>query len=93
MAEQLPADSLAQVIRSVVAGGGISGEELAASIGVHRAWLRKVMTGEIVELPLLAVAGICRRLRTMAEDIWEPGLAARVFRDFPSGAFEPDDEG
>ena len=93
MAEQLPADMLAQVFRSVVAGGGISVEELAASIGVHRDWLRQLMTGEIVELPLLTVVGICRRLRIFPDDIWYPGLVARLFRNFPSGAFYPEDEG
>lgn len=90
MDTHLPAEQLAQEIRTVVAQGGITVEDLATSMGVHPQWLLRLMTGEVTELTLLTVVGICRRLRLMPEDIWEPGLVAQVFRAFPSNTFDPE---
>jgi len=90
MDTHLPAEPFASDVRAIVAKGGTRLDDLAVSIGVHPQWLRKIMRGEITELPLLTVAVICRRLRLMPEDIWEPGLVARAFRDFPPSAFDPD---
>lgn len=90
MDKYLPADQMAQEIRTLAARG-LSVDELAASMGVHRDWLRRVMTGEVTELTLLTVVGICRRLRLMPEDIWDAGLVARAFFGFPSDTFDPDD--
>jgi len=64
----------------------------ADSIGVTPRWLARVLAGEITELPLLTVVGICRRLRLMPEDIWEPGLAASAFATWPGRAFFNDED-
>lgn len=92
MDTHLPADQFAQEVRTLIAQGGVILEALAHSIGVHPTWLRKVVTGEITDLTLLTVVGICRRLRLMPEDIWDPDIVARAFsgsRPLPS---TPDDE-
>lgn len=91
MDHHLPADRFAQEIRSLLARTDMSLDALADSIDVHPRWLRRVMTGEITELTLLTVVGICRRLRVMPEDIWDPGLVARAFAGFPATTFDPDD--
>lgn len=64
----------------------------ADSIDVRPEWLTKVLAGEITELPLLTVVGICRRLQLMPEDIWDPGLVATAFSNWSGTAFV-DDEG
>jgi len=71
--KHLPADRFAQEVRALIAHGGLTLDALADSIGVHPSWLRKVVTGEITELTLLTVVGICRRLQVMPEDIWDAG--------------------
>jgi DNA-binding Xre family transcriptional regulator len=87
----LPADRLAQELLMILAQGDITLPALADSLRVHPAWLHKVLTGEVTQLTLLTVVGICRQLRIMPEDIWEPGEAAEAFRGFPPNTFDPDD--
>lgn len=91
MDKHLPADRFAQEVRALIAHGGVTLDALADSIGVHPAWLRKVVTGEITELTLLTVVGICRRLQVMPEDIWDASLVARVFSAFPANTFDADE--
>jgi hypothetical protein len=62
----------------------------ADSIGVHPDWLTKVLAGEITKLPLLTVVAICRHLRLMPEDIWDPAEVASAFSNWPARAFMDD---
>ncbi len=91
MERNLPADRLAHELLMILAQGEVTVTELADSLRVHPNWLRRLLAGEIRELPLLTVVGICRELRVMPEDIWDPGEAAEAFRDFPASTFDPDD--
>ena len=93
MDKSLPADRLAQEILMVLAQGEVTVADLADSLRVHPDWLHRLLVGEIRELSLLTVVGICRELRVMPEDIWDPGDAAEAFRDFPGNTFDPDDSG
>lgn len=75
----------------ILSQGDITLAALADSLLVHPDWLQKVLAGEITELTLLTVVGICRQLRIMPEDIWDSGQVADGFRGFPSNTFDPDD--
>jgi DNA-binding Xre family transcriptional regulator len=88
----LPADRLARELLMILAQGDITLPALADSLRVHPDWLHKVLAGDITELTLLTVVGICRQLRIMPEDIWESGQVAEAFRGFPPNTFDPEDE-
>ena len=94
MEDRLPADRLAQEMLLILSQGDITVSALAVTIRVHPDWLRKLLVGEIAELDLLTVVGICRELRVMPEDIWDAAQAAHAFREFTADAFrdppEPD---
>lgn len=87
----LPADRLAAELLVILTQGDITLAALADSLGAQPDWLQRVLSGEISELPLLTVVGICRRLRIMPEDIWDPAEVAAAFQDFPPNTFDPDD--
>lgn len=92
MAEhQLPAEPFAEAVRSAMSGGDLTLEALADSLAVHPGWLGKVLAGEVTELSLLTVVGICRRLRVMPEQIWDAEEVAWAFHGFGPGAFDPDE--
>jgi hypothetical protein len=86
-AKYLPADAFAHQVLLVLAETKMTLPAFADSIDVQPHWLIRVLAGEIIELPLLTVLGICRRLRLMPEDIWDPGLVAHTFSGWPGRAF------
>jgi DNA-binding Xre family transcriptional regulator len=92
VAKYLPAEPLARELLVLLSRGDLTVNELAHSLLVHPAWLHKVLMGEITELPLLTVVGICRQLRIMPEDVWGPGQAADAFEGFPANTFDPEQE-
>lgn len=89
----LPADAFGHQVLMVLAESRMTLPAFADSIGVHPDWLTKVLAGEITKLPLLTVVGICRRLRLMPEDIWDPAEVARAFSSWPGGAFVDEADG
>ncbi len=91
MDKNLPAERLAQELLTILSQGDITLSALAHSLLVHPDWLQKVLVGEIAELTLLTVVGICRQLRIMPEDVWDPGQVAEAFRGFPCNTFDPDE--
>lgn len=90
--EKLPAETFAHEVLAVLAQGDMTLAALADSIDVTPAWLERVVTGQITELPLLTVLGICRKLRLMPEDIWEAEIVAEAFAEFPGDAFLLEEE-
>lgn len=88
----LPAETFAHEVLAVLARGDMTLADFAFSIDATPAWLEKVLTGEISELPLLTVVGICRKLKLLPEDIWDSGTVAQVFADFPGTIFLADDD-
>ncbi len=88
----LPAEAFAHEVLAVLVQGDLTLRAFAFSIDVTPAWLERVLAGEITELPLLTVLGICRRLRLLPEDIWDRELVARAFAEFPGAAFLEDEE-
>ena len=78
--KSLPAATFAHEVLALLAQGDLT-----------PAWLERVVAGEITELPLLTVLGICRKLRLLPDDIWDGETVARVFADSPGAAFlDPD---
>lgn len=88
----LPAEDFPREMLVVLTQGDITMPQLADSLGVHPRWLGRVLAGEITELPLLTVVGLCRRLRIMPEDILDPGLATQAFADSAPDTFDADEE-
>ena len=88
----LPAETFAHDVLAALAQGTMTMADFAYSIDVTPAWLERVLTGEITELPVLTVLGICRKLKVMPEDIWDPELVARAFSEFGGGAFVDDED-
>jgi DNA-binding Xre family transcriptional regulator len=87
----LPAEPFAQEVFLLLAQTGVDLDRLASSLRVHPDWLRRILAGEITELPLLTVVGLCRAMRVMPEDIWPPDAAARAFAGWPVNTFDPDE--
>ena len=87
----LPAEPFAHHVFMLLAQG-VELSAYARSIGVHPRWLERLLAGEITELPLLTVVGICKAMRVMPEDVWPPEVAARAFAGWPVETFGPDDE-
>ena len=85
--QSLPASTFAHEVLALLAQGDLTLTAFADSIDVTPAWLERVVAGEITELPLLTVLGICRKLRLLPEDIWDGETVARAFADFPGAAF------
>ena len=92
MERSLPAQPFAQEVFLLLVQTGIAPFDFASSIGVHPRWLQQVLAGEITELPLLTVVGLCRALRVMPEDVWPPDVAARAFAGWPVNTFDVDEE-
>jgi len=90
MERSLPAEPFAQEVFLLMAQTGIPLEAMASSLGVHPRWLRRVLAGEITELPLLTVVGLCKAMRVMPEDVWPPEAAARAFAGWPVRTFDVD---
>jgi len=89
--QSLPASTFAHEVLALLVQGDLTLSAFADSIDVTPAWLERVLAGEITELPLLAVLGICRKLRLLPDDIWDGETVARAFADFPGAAFlDPD---
>lgn len=88
----LPAEAFAHQVLLVLAESDMTLPAFADSIGVHAEWLTKVLAGEIGQLPLLTIAGICRRLQLMPEDIWDPGMVAEAFSAWPGRTFLDDED-
>ena len=74
----LPGETFADDVLAVWPRDDDAGR-LRYSIDVTPAWLEQVLAGEITELPVLTVLGICRKLKVMPEDMWDPELVARAF--------------
>ena len=91
MERSLPAQPLAQEVFLLLAQTGIDIADFASSIGVHPRWLQQILAGEITELPLLTVVGLCKALRVMPEDVWPPDVAARAFAGWPVNTFDVDE--
>ena len=91
MERSLPAQPFAQEVFLLLAQTGIDIADFASSIGVHPRWLQQVLAGEITELPLLTVVGLCKALRVMPEDVWPPDVAARAFAGWPVNTFDVDE--
>jgi DNA-binding Xre family transcriptional regulator len=92
MERSLPAEPFAQEVFLLLVQTGIAAADFASSIGVHPRWLEQVLAGEITELPLLTVVGLCKALRVMPEDVWPPDVAARAFAGWPVNTFDVDGE-
>ena len=92
MERSLPAEPFAQEVFLLLVQTGIGVADFASSIGVHPRWLQQVLAGEITELPLLTVVGLCKALRVMPEDVWPPDVAARAFTGWPVNTFDVDEE-
>ncbi len=92
MERSLPAEPFAQEVVLLLAHTGIALADFASSISVHPRWLQQVLAGEITELPLLTVVGLCKALRVMPEDVWPPDVAARAFAGWPVNTFDVDEE-
>jgi DNA-binding Xre family transcriptional regulator len=88
----LPAQPFAHEVFILLAQSGIDLADFASSIGVHPRWLQQVLAGEITELSLLTVVGLCKALRVMPEDVWPPDVAARAFAGWPVNTFDLDEE-
>jgi hypothetical protein len=88
MERSLPAQPFAQEVFLLLAQTGIDLADFASSIGVHPRWLGQVLAGEITELPLLTVVGLCKAMRVMPEDVWPPEVAARAFAGWPVNTFD-----
>ena len=88
MERSLPAQPFAQEVFLLLAQTGIDMADFASSIGVHPRWLQQVLAGEITELPLLTVVGLCKAMRVMPEDVWPPDAAARAFAGWPVNTFD-----
>ena len=88
----LPADTFAREVLALLAQGDMTLTDFAHSIDVTPAWLERVVAGEITELQVLTVLGICRKLRLLPDDIWDRETVARAFADFPGAAFLDDDD-
>ncbi len=92
MQRSLPAEPFAQEVFLLLARNDIALPMFAASIGVHPRWLERLLAGEITELPLLTVVGLCKALRVMPEDVWPPDAAARAFAGWPVNTFDVDED-
>ena len=92
MERSLPAQPFAQEVFLLLAQTGIDMADFASSIGVHPRWLQQVLAGEITELPLLTVVGLCKAMRVMPEDVWPPDAAARAFAGWPVNTFDVEEE-
>jgi len=92
MQRSLPAEPFAQEVFLLLARSHIALPAFADSIGVHPRWLERLLAGEITELPLLTVVGLCKALRVMPEDVWPPDVAARAFAGWPVNTFDVDEE-
>lgn len=92
MERALPAQPFAHEVFLLLAHTGIGVADFASSIGVHPRWLEQVLAGEITELPLLTVVGLCKALRVMPEDVWPPDVAARAFAGWPVNTFDVEEE-
>ena len=92
MERSLPAEPFAQEVFLLLVQTGIGVADFASSIGVHPRWLQQVLAGEITELELLTVVGLCKALRVMPEDVWPPDVAARAFAGWPVNTFDVDEE-
>lgn len=90
--ESLPAEAFGHEVLAVLVQGDISLAAFARSIDVTPAWLERVLAGQITELPLLTVLGICRKLRLLPDDIWDAETVAGAFANFPGGAFLDDED-
>ncbi len=86
----LPAEPFAHHVFMLLAQG-VELSTFVDSIGVHPRWLEQLLAGEITELPLLTVVGICKAMRVMPEDVWPPEAAARAFAGWPVNTFDPDE--
>lgn len=91
MERSLPAEPFAQEVFLLLVQTGIGVADFASSIGVHPRWLQQVLAGEITELELLTVVGLCKALRVMPEDVWPPDVAARAFAGWPVNTFDVDE--
>lgn len=91
MERSLPAEPFAHEVLVLLAQGRIDLADFAASIGVHPRWLERVLTGDVTELTLITVVGICKAMRLMPEDVWPPDVAARAFTGWPLNTFDVDD--
>lgn len=87
MEQSLPAEPFAHHVFLLLAQG-VELAPYAASIGVHPRWLEQVLAGEVAELPLPAVVGICNAMRVLPDDIWSPQAATNAFRDWPANTFD-----
>ena len=63
MERSLPAEPFTHEVFLLLAQGDVDLPSFADSIGVHPRWLQRVLAGEITELPLLTVVGLCKALR------------------------------
>lgn len=88
----LPAETFAHTVLVVMGQSGMSVTEFADTLDVEAEWLQAMLAGEIVELHVLVVARLCRRLGLLPEDIWNPAAAAEAFADTPGTAFLDDDD-
>jgi DNA-binding Xre family transcriptional regulator len=88
----LSAQPFAHEVFILLAQSGIDLADFASSVGVHPRWLQQVLAGEITELPLLTIVGLCKALRVMPEDVWPPDVAARAFAGWPVNTFDVDEE-
>lgn len=91
MERSLPAEPFTHEVFLLLAQGDVDLPSFADSIGVHPRWLQRVLAGEITELPLLTVVGLCKALRVMPEDVWPPDVAARAFAGWPPTTFDVDE--
>ncbi len=92
MERSLPAEPFAQEVFLLLARNDIALPAFADSIGVHARWLERLLAGEITELPLLTVVGLCKALRVMPEDVWPPDVAARAFAGWPVNTFDVNED-
>lgn len=91
MQRSLPAEPFAQEVFLLLAGSDVALPAFADSIGVHPRWLERLLAGDVTELPLLTVVGLCKALRVMPEDVWTPDVAARAFAGWPVNTFDVDE--
>jgi hypothetical protein len=92
MDRSLPAEPFAHEVILLLAQGRIDLASFASSLGVHPRWLQQILAGEITELPLLTVVGLCKAMRVMPEDVWPPEAAARAFAGWPANTFDVDEQ-
>ncbi len=92
MDRSLPAEPFAHRVFLLLAQGRIDLASLASSLGVHPRWLQQVLAGEITELTLLTVVGLCKAMRVMPEDVWPPEAAAQAFAGWPVNTFDVDEQ-